>query len=41
MTSSAETSNLLAQTSSFLAQVRTETEQAKKSKPNFLKPSDD
>jgi len=41
MTSSAETSNLLAQTSSFLAQVRTESEQAKKSKPNFLKPSDD
>jgi len=36
-----ETSKLLSQTSNFLAQVRAETDQAKKSKPGFLKPSDD
>lgn len=36
-----ETSNLLAQTSSFLAQVRSETDQAKKSKQMFLKPAED
>jgi len=40
-TATPETSNLLAQTSSFLAQVRSETDQAKKSKPMFLKPADD
>jgi len=40
-TTTSETSNLLAQTSSFLAQVRSETDQAKKSKPTFLKPADD
>jgi len=36
-----ETSTLLAQTSSFLAQVRSESDQAKKAKPNFQKPVDD
>merc|ERR1712059_142382 len=36
-----ETSSLLAQTSAFLSQVRAESDQAKKAKPNFLKPQDD
>merc|ERR1719499_1684686 len=36
-----DTSNLLANTSNFLAQVRAETDQNKKSKPNFLKPPSD
>lgn len=40
-TASPEASNLLSQTSSFLAQVRSESDQAKKAKPNFLKPADD
>jgi len=40
-TASPEASNLLSQTSSFLAQVRSESDQAKKAKPNFQKPADD
>jgi len=40
-TASPETSTLLAQTSSFLSQVRAESDQSKKIKPNFQKPADD
>jgi len=36
-----ETSSLIAQTSTFLSQVRAESDQAKKVKPNFQKPADD
>ena len=38
---STDTSALLANTSNFLAQVRAETDQNKKTKPNFLKPPSD
>ena len=38
---SQETASLLANTSNFLAQVRAETDQNKKGKPNFLKPPSD
>lgn len=37
----ADTASLLANTSSFLAQVRAETDMNKKSKPHFLKPPTD
>merc|ERR1712235_208381 len=36
-----ETTSLLANTSSFLAQVRAETDLNKKTKPNFMKPPSD
>eukprot|EP00088_Acartia_fossae_P019354 TRINITY_DN21298_c0_g1_i1.p1 TRINITY_DN21298_c0_g1~~TRINITY_DN21298_c0_g1_i1.p1 ORF type:complete len:175 (+),score=39.73 TRINITY_DN21298_c0_g1_i1:37-561(+) len=39
--SSPSTSKLIAQTSSFLAQVRKESDQSQAKKPNFQKPSED